>query len=268
MYAEIWSEMWPLLTPVAIGAAVMMLALWALHYPLKDAGVVDVGWAFGLGAAAVYYAIAADGDHARRVLVGVLGGVWGLRLAWHLLTDRVLAPEEDGRYASLRAQLGSKFGPLMLPFFQAQALLVILLSVPFLLASISGRELRATDFIGAGLWIVGIVGESVADAQLRRFKRRSDSKGRTCREGLWRYSRHPNYFFEWLMWCAYAALALSSQLWWAGLAAPLLMLFLILKVTGVPPTEKRALESRGDDYRRYQRETNAFFPWFPKTEQA
>lgn len=259
---------WMLMAHVGIAAAIMMALLWALHFPLKDAGLVDVGWSFGLGASAVYYAFMADGDIQRRVIIALLAAFWGLRLAAHLLFDRVIPPGEDGRYAMLREKLGPKFGMLMLPFFEFQALLVVALSLPFLLASVAERPLAITDFLGVGVWIVGIVGETIADNQLRRFKRKPDTKGKTCRDGLWRYSRHPNYFFEWLMWVGYALIALAAPMGWLGLTAPALILFFVLKVTGIPPTEARAIRSRGDDYRRYQRETSAFFPWFPRKEPA
>ena len=111
-----------------------------------------------------------------------------------------------------------------------------------------------------------IVGETVADRQLANWRKDPNNKGRTCRSGLWRYSRHPNYFCEWLMWCAYAALAWPGPLGPVALGAPALLLFLVLKVTGIPPTEARALASRGADYRRYQRTTSAFVPWPPRPD--
>ncbi len=230
---------------------------------------MDVGWAFGIGASALVYAALADGEGLRRVEVAVLGGFWGMRLAWHLLTDRVIGAEEDGRYQELRAQWGPRFSRNLFWFFQAQGVLVVLLSVPFLLAASDGAPWPGVlDVAAAAIWLTGIVGEAIADEQLKRFKRRGDSKGKTCREGLWRYSRHPNYFFEWLMWVAFGVLALGAPWGWVGLLAPALMLVLILKVTGIPPTEARAIKSRGDDYRRYQDETSAFVPWFPKRAES
>jgi steroid 5-alpha reductase family enzyme len=259
---------WMLLLWITLGAMAMMVVLWLIHFPARDAGLVDFGWSLGLGTAAVVCAVFADGDPVRRAIVGVLGGVWGYRLAWHLLVDRVLPPEEDGRYAYLRERLGPRFGAVMFPFFQAQALLVGLLAIPWLIAASSDAPPGLWAWLGVGVWITGIVGESIADAQLARFKKRSDSKGKVCKVGLWRYSRHPNYFFEWLMWVAYALVAVGAPLGWAAWFAPILMLFLVLKVTGIPPTEARSIRSRGDAYRAYQRETSAFFPWFPKKESA
>lgn len=261
-------SVWMLAVWVGVGTSAMMALLWAVHLRIRNAGVVDFGWALGLGLSAVVYAVFADGEWSRRLALGLIGGGWGLRLAWHLLTDRVIGAPEDGRYQMLRERWGDAFGRHMIWFFQAQALTVVILSIPFLLASTDrGGFPVTTDLLGLGLWLTGIVGEAVADEQLKRFKRRSDSRGRTCREGLWRYSRHPNYFFEWVIWLGFGVFALGAEHGWLGLLAPALLLVLILKVTGIPPTEARALASRGEDYRKYQRETSAFFPWFVKRSE-
>jgi steroid 5-alpha reductase family enzyme len=252
-----------------IGLVVVMVVLWLFQWSRTDAGIVDVGWAGGLGLLAVWFAFAADGEPQRRILVGALGGAWGLRLAVYLLFNRVIGKEEDGRYQSLRASWGQRANLRFFLFFQAQALLAAVLAIPFLLAGFNARpELHPSEWIALALWLVAIIGESVADRQLAGFRAKPANKGTTCRVGLWRLSRHPNYFFEWLIWCAYALLALSAPYGWIALACPAIMLFFILKVTGIPPTEARALASRGEDYRRYQRTTSAFFPWFPKKEDT
>ena len=116
--------------------------------------------------------------------------------------------------------------------------------------------------------VMGVIGETVADRQLLAFKRDPAHRGRTCRAGLWRYSRHPNYFFEWVLWCGFGAFGLTGPLGWLGLAAPFLILFTILFETGIPPTEAQALASRGEDYRRYQRTTRAFVPWPPPPDDS
>jgi steroid 5-alpha reductase family enzyme len=112
--------------------------------------------------------------------------------------------------------------------------------------------------------ILSIVGESIADAQLAKWRKNPANKGRTCRAGLWNYSRHPNYFFEWLHWWFYVPLTITLPFGWLSLALPALMLYFLLRVTGIPYTEMQAIKSRGDDYREYQRTTSAFIPWFPK----
>ncbi len=127
-------------------------------------------------------------------------------------------------------------------------------------------EVLDGGWVNGALWMFAVLGESLADRQLAAWRSDPDNRGRTCRAGLWRYSRHPNYFCEWLIWCAFATIASAAPLGWLAWMAPGVMLFLILKVTGIPPTEARALRSRGDDYRRYQQSTSAFFPWPPKQE--
>jgi steroid 5-alpha reductase family enzyme len=250
---------------IAAAAALLMFVLWGVQILTRDAGIVDVGWAGGLGAAAVFCAITGEGDLTRRLIIGLMGGIWGFRLAAHLLFDRVLAGPEDGRYQMMRERFGPRVNPIFLAFFQAQALLVVILSAPFVLAARDPRPAPGIlDLVGPAIWLIGLVGETIADAQLKRFKRRPDSRGKVCTVGLWRYSRHPNYFFEWLMWIGYAVVATLAP--WGLLAwtAPALILLFVLKLTGIPPTEARALRSRGEAYRQYQRTTSAFFPWFPR----
>jgi steroid 5-alpha reductase family enzyme len=223
-----------------------------------------------VGVLAVVFSVTGDGYLPRRVLIGAMGGIWAVRLFWHLLSDRVLrAREEDGRYKMLREKWGNRAPLNFFIFYQVQALFVIAFALPFFLASANPHPaLTLWDFAGVGLWVAAVVGEGIADRQLARFRANPANRGKTCREGLWRFSRHPNYFFEWVHWWAYVLISATSPLWWASLFAPLFMLFLLFYVTGIPYTEKRALESRGDDYRDYQRTTSGFIPWFKKAEAS
>ena len=257
-------------TAILLGLALMIVTmgvLWFVQRRTGDAGIVDVGWSAGMGLLAVLAAVAGDGLPARRWLLAVLAGAWSLRLAVYLLRDRLLAGEEDGRYRMLREAWGERTQPYLFGFFQAQALLAVVLALPFFVVAETGSELGLLDWLGLAIWIVAVAGESLADFQLSRFRREPGHRGRTCRRGLWRYSRHPNYFFEWIHWWVYPCLAAGSGLWPVTLLGPGLMLVLLFRVTGIPYTEKRALVTRGEDYRRYQRETSAFFPWFPRSEE-
>jgi steroid 5-alpha reductase family enzyme len=245
---------------IALGMAV----LWLVQRRTGDAAVVDVGWSLSVGLLAVAVALAGPGDPARRLLMAALVGAWALRLAFHLLVDRVLPPGEDGRYAMLRDRWGSRQQRNMLLFFQAQAIFAGAFAIPFAVIATNPRPLGALDALAVLVWIAGLAGETLADAQLARFKADPSHRGTTCRAGLWSLSRHPNYFFEWIQWIAYALLAVGAPLAWLALSGPLLMLWFLLRVTGIPYTEKRALQSRGEDYARYQREVSAFVPWFPK----
>jgi len=260
--------MLPLLGLAWALAALSMGLLWLVQRRTRDATSVDVAWAALLGLIAVLYALLADGLPARRVLVALMVAAATWRLALHLWFDRARKGREDGRYAALRAKWGTAAQRNFFWFFQAQALLDVLLSLPFLLACSSSAALQPCDLAGLALWAVAICGEALADAQLAAFKSDPAQRGRTCRRGLWSASRHPNYFFQWLLWCAYALLALSAPSGWMGIASPLLMLALILFVTGIPPTEAQALRSRGAEYREYQRTTSAFVPWFNKKRGA
>jgi steroid 5-alpha reductase family enzyme len=251
-----------------IGAAMiagMMFVLWLMHLLIGNAAVVDVGWAAGLGTLAIYYAVAGPGYAPRKWLIASMAGFWGLRLAAFLLFSRIIGHPEDGRYIQLRKEWKKNLALRFLFFFEFQALLDVVLSLPFLLACIDTRvPLGFLEKFGAGLWLVAMIGEAVADSQLAAFKKNPANKGKTCRAGLWRYSRHPNYFFDWLVWVAYAVFALTSPYGYLSLISPALILYFLLGMTGIPATEAQALRSRGEEYRDYQRTTNSFVPWFPK----
>jgi steroid 5-alpha reductase family enzyme len=250
-----------------LAASALMLLLWLVHLAIRNAGIVDVGWSFAMGGLALFYAIAGPGDWIRRLLIGLLGGFWGARLGIYLLKDRVIGRPEDGRYQTIRARWGDRASLYFLPFFLAQAVVAAILSAPFLLATFHDAPAPSVwDIIAVGLWVIAQSGESLADWQLVRFKADATNRGKTCRAGLWRYSRHPNYFFEWLHWIAYAVFALPAPFGWLGLISPAVMLYLLFRVTGIPATEAQAIRSRGDDYREYQRTTSAFVPWFPAKE--
>jgi steroid 5-alpha reductase family enzyme len=247
-----------------LAAAIVMLGFWAQQRARRNATAVDFAWAANLGLLALFFACMGDAPPARRALLALIAGAWSLRLSLHLLFDRVLGKEEDGRYRALRASWGDKAQRNFFLFYQAQALLDAILALPFLLiARNPARAIAPVEFAGAALLVLALAGESLADRQLAHHRADPGNRGRTCRAGLWRFSRHPNYFFEWLNWCAFALVALPAPLGWLGLLSPALMLYLVLRVTGIPPSEARALESRGEDYRDYQRTTSAFFPWFP-----
>jgi len=252
----------------AVAVCGLMLVLWLVHFPLQNAAIVDAGWAGGLALLGALYATAGSGWAPRRMVIGAMVVIWGIRLAFYLLVTRVIGQPEEGRYVQLRRLWRTHIGLKFLLFFQFQAMLCIVLAIPFLVAAANSKpSLSAVEYAAALLWLVAMVGESIADAQLNAFKANPLNRGKTCRAGLWRYSRHPNYFFEWLIWVAFSLFAMGSLYGYVGLISPLLMLFFLFRVSGIPATEAQALRSRGDDYRDYQNTTSAFVPWFQKNSK-
>lgn len=246
-----------------VGLAAIFFAAWVVQRRTRDAAVVDVAWTFSFAPLAVYYAVALGARDVASWLIVALVAAWSLRLGTHLLFTRLWSGRpEDGRYAELRAAKGENAQTWFFWFFQLQALSVLLLSSSILGVLLDPPQSLVVLGAGMAVFLVSIVGETIADRQLEAFKRDPMNRGRVCRDGLWRYSRHPNYFFEWLHWMAYPILALGGEHAWLTWIAPPIMLLLMTKVTGIPPTEAQALRSRGDAYREYQRTTSAFFPWF------
>lgn len=257
------------LVQIIVAAAVislLMATLWAVQRRAGNAGTVDVAWAGTIGLAAVFFAATGSGDATSRWLAAVLAAVWSGRLTWYLF-GRVVGHPEEGRYATLRAKWGDDAQRRFFVFFQIQAAAALFFALPFLvLANRVHDGLSWLDFVGIAVWAIGIVGVALSDRQLAVYRQRPENRGKTCRAGLWRYSRHPNYFFEWLHWCAYAPLVIHAPGGWLAVLVPLVLLYFFFFVTGIPPTESQALASRGDDYRSYQRSTSVFVPWFPKRE--
>lgn len=261
-----------------------MLLTWWWQQQCRNAGWVDVVWTALMGAQALIYAVLAlSGENGLKrehplltaiALAAAVAGFWSLRLFWYLL-QRVRGEAEDGRYRALRQLWAEHTARNFFWFFQAQALIAWALGLSFYLLfdtlARSGHVNGSLFLLGLGLGLLAIVGEGISDRQLARH--RHQHPGMTCRSGLWRYSRHPNYFFEWLHWWSYPLMATSAfvadnelgqQGLWIWLAPGVMLLFLY-RITGIPYTEKQALKSRGDDYRQYQHDTSAFIPWPPKT---
>ncbi len=255
------------LTVLIIGfnAMVVMFALtWLLQRRINNAGIVDVFWAGTVAVVGVFYCVAIDGFAQRRWLVGVMITAWAMRLSLHLWS-RYKGHPEDRRYTALKEKWGRAAQYRMFRFYQMQGLGAFLFSLAVFLAAKNGQSWSVVDGIGVVIWLVAIVGEAMSDYQLQQFKRDPNNKGEVCNIGWWRYSRHPNYFFEVLHWCSYVFIAFATPLWYVALLMPLAMYHFLTNVTGIPLSEVQSLKSRGDKYRQYQRKTNAFFPWFPKT---
>lgn len=252
-----------MMTSLAIAAAVLAIlfaALWAVCVRVRNYGFLDAAWSYGVALVAPIYAVLGIGAAGRKVAVCGVGVLWSLRLGTYILR-RLLRqhPEEDVRYEALRRRWPGAW--MFLVFFELQALTVLILSVPFLLAAWNPVEaLSVVEITGPGIAAGAIVGEATADRQLQRFK--AEKRGSVCEVGLWRYSRHPNYFFEFVFWVGIFVASLGTPWGWITIVCPALMLYFLMKVTGIPLTEEYALKSKGEAYRRYQQTTSAFVPWF------
>lgn len=260
------AERWQLVLLGLALAAAIQLVLYLVQLRTRDATAVDAGWAVSIVAVSALYAALAPGDLGLRILVACLAGLENLRVA-ALVLQRVGSGEEDARYRELRERWRERGREqaTFLVFYGAQALVATALSLPLLLASFDGDGPGPLAWAGTALWAVAFALEWTADRQLAAFKRDPANRGATMRSGLWRTSRHPNYFFQTLTWVAYAVVALQAPWGAVGFVAPALILVLVLFVTGIPPAERQSLRSRGEDYRRYQAETSAFVPWPPRT---
>lgn len=255
-----------------IGAALLHLLVaivgvtlvWALQLRTRNAGVVDAAWALLIGAGGVLYALSAGGHPAARALLALLAGLWAIRLGGYLAWRNRRGPEER-RYAELRREWGPAANVRMLLFFQLQALIAWLIAFTFLPLAWR-QDLPPLFALGAGaaVGLCGIVGEALADEQLRRFKGDPRNAGRVCNTGLWRYSRHPNFFFECVFWLAWPVLAIGAPWWGLALIGPALIAWLLLKVSGVPTLEAPDAAGRRAGYAEYVRRTSAFIPWPPR----
>ena len=254
------------LAPLCILA---MSGAWLVQRLTGNAGWVDAVWSFATAAAGVLAALAPLGTSTpRQSVVALLIAAWGLRLGLHI-ARRSAGGAEDVRYAALRREWGAGFQPRMFWFLQIQALAAFLLALGVLLAARNPAPLGPADALGALVLAVAVLGEALADRQLAAFKSRPDRHGKVCDVGLWAWSRHPNYFFEWLVWCACPCFAISAA-WpwgWAALLAPAMMYWLLVHVSGIPPLEAAMLKSRGPAYRAYQQRVATFFPRPPHSSR-
>jgi len=255
------------LVVAALGCGAAFALLWWRQTTTRDATSVDAAWAIAIGVLGLLSAAFGAGHGLQRAVAGAIAGTWSGRLAWHLVVHRVFGhAQEDGRYRAMREHWGTRANAFLFFFYQAQAAAALLFALPFwLLAQHDAAGLATVQWCGLAVVCIAQGLEAVADRQLERHRRDPGQKGRTCRSGLWRTSRHPNYFFEWLTWCGIAGVAFPAA-GWLALLQPAVMFVLVRFVSGVPFTELQSLKSRGDDYRRYQRETNAFVPWWPRRE--
>ena len=242
---------------------VCMILLWLLSLVIKNASIVDIFWGIGFVIIAWFAFSFAQGYLPRKVLVYMLTTLWGVRLALHI-GIRNRGKPEDFRYAKWREENGTRWWWFsFLQVFLLQGILMWIISTPLIAAQTSGFPaiLTPLDFIGASLWTLGMLFESIGDLQLMRFKSNPSNKGKLLTTGLWKFTRHPNYFGEAVLWWGYYIIALAAGFWWT-IFSPVIMTWLLLRISGVAMLERTMKLKPG--YEEYMRSTNAFFPWFKR----
>ncbi len=238
---------------------IFMVFVWGIYLVNKNPGIIDVFWSFIIMLTGLHYLFGMPYTTISIVFV-VLLVLWAVRLAGYLFVTRIVPHHVDQRYVDLSDDWkGSKILGF-LANFQLQGVLGIIIATPFLFIY-QTQCFGVLQWVAALIIVLALIGEIVADYQLQRF--RQHHKGKVCDVGLWCYSRHPNYFFEWLIWVGFALAGLTSAWGWIGFVSPLLLLFIMLKLTG-PITEKGSIKSRGDAYREYQSKTSMFVPWLKR----
>ncbi|MBV8536627.1 MAG: DUF1295 domain-containing protein [Alphaproteobacteria bacterium] len=258
---------WTAILAVTGGLSLAMMGAWLVQRRTRNAGWVDVVWTLALGTAGIVSALlpaaGASGPTPRQWLVAALVLAWSLRLGVHLAIRTAHGPE-DRRYAQFRADWASRYEPRMFALLQIQAAAAAILAISMLLAAHNPAPLGMMDLGALAILVIAVGGAGLADAQLERFRRDPANRGLVCSQGLWRWSRHPNDFFEWLGWFAYPALAVDGHghypLGWLALSGPAFMYLLLVHVSGIPPLERQMLRTRGAAFREYQARTSAFFP--------
>ena len=257
------------LIAIAVGLSIAMTFAWWVQRRTGASGWIDAIWSFAVGLGGIAAVLTADGPLGwRKIVLILMVGFWSLRLGGHIVS-RTAKGGDDPRYKQLADEWGDAFPRRLLFFLQIQALAAFALAVSLQAAAANPVEFPGiTDVIGILIAVAAILGEGVADRQLASFKSQDHPKGAICEKGLWGWSRHPNYFFEWLFWCALPFMAfnpeapsLASAL---ALLAPIQMYWLLVHVSGIPPLEAHMERSRGDAFRDLQQRVNAFFPGPPK----
>ena len=254
------------LLAILVAACLWMALAFLVSTRTGRSGFTDVFWTYGTGALGAVAALAPSAGSPttpRQILVAIIVVVWALRLGTHILS-RTLKGGDDPRYAQLKAEWGAAAGRRMFWFLQVQALTIGVLVLAVFVAARNPRpDIAGWDVLGVVLAIVGIVGEMVSDRQLRRFAAVPANRGGVCDVGLWRWSRHPNYFFEFLGWLAYPLIAIGWGWGWLALGGPLMIYWLLVHASGIPPLEDYMVRSRGVAFRAYQARTSAFVPMPP-----
>ncbi|WP_337268227.1 DUF1295 domain-containing protein [Oryzifoliimicrobium ureilyticus] len=246
---------------IAVGLSVAMTIAWAVQRATGLSGWIDTIWSLAVGLGGIAATFAAQGHPQRSILALVLIALWSARLGSHIGT-RTRGGGEDPRYAKFIEEWGDSASSKLFFFLQIQAVaaFVLVLAV-YLAASNDAAFPTAVDGAALLIGLIALAGEAISDHQLAQFRKTPQAKSEICEVGLWRYSRHPNYFFEWMFWCCWPLMAIDTSGWGLlSLLAPLMMYWLLVHVSGIPPLEEHMLKSRGEKFRALKNRVNAFFP--------
>ena len=254
---------------IVAGAALslIMTMAWVVQRRTGNSGWIDTIWSFAVGLVGSEAALAPireqDWPTARQVLVACIALAWSLRLGVHIM-QRTLRGDDDPRYKALRDEWGDNFAWQLFRFLQIQAAAGFVLVISILAAARNTAPIGWGDAVGLLIIVIAVAGEALADAQLERYRATPGAKDAVCEIGLWRYSRHPNYFFEWIVWLAYPVIAIGfphpNVFGLIAFVGPVFMYWLLVHVSGVPPLEAHMLRTRGAAFGAYQRRVNLFFP--------
>lgn len=249
-----------------VAIALVFVVIWATSLVLRDASIIDRYWGAGFVLIAWFSVLATAPPHGRATLIAALVTIWGLRLSVYL-TWRNWGQGEDRRYLEMRNNNGGKFAiASLIKVFFLQAVLLWIIALPMQVGIYAASSWPLIAYVGVTLWVVGFAFEAIGDWQLARFKANPSNKGQVMKRGLWRYSRHPNYFGEFLLWWGLYLVAFDAQSWWWTIIGPALLSFLLLRVSGVTLLEN-SIRNRVDGYEDYVRATSSFVPWPPSDKQ-
>jgi steroid 5-alpha reductase family enzyme len=264
MHHGILVSMIELCLHIGFAIFVYMTVFFIVSLLMKDASIVDIAWGLGFIVVTTLCVLLTERNTAL-ITLWVIILIWGLRLSWHILQRKLKRPGEDFRYAAWRKDWGNTFvWRSYLQVFVLQGIIMFIISLPILAVASAGHQtIQAIALCGICIWILGFLFESIADAEMSRFKINPSNKGKIITSGLWKYSRHPNYFGESLQWWGVWVIAVgSSGVWWT-IISPLLLTYLLLFVSGVPMLEKKYAGNK--DFEIYKKQTSVFIPWFPRS---
>jgi steroid 5-alpha reductase family enzyme len=257
----------PLLLYLVVASLALLVSMtltWIIQLYNKNAGIVDVTWSYNFAILAYIAFTFGDGLYERKVLMATVAIIWSFRLGTYLYNRNVGKPEES-RYAKLRSDWGKWANIKMLFFYYLQAVFNLILSIPFVILSFHQSEsVYLIEYLGAAIVLISVLGEGLSDWQLARFKKNPSNKGKVCNTGLWKYSRHPNYFFEWLVWVGFFIMCCTHWMGLIAIIAPAFIYYTLLFMTGIPMTEELMLQSKGAPYKQYLESTSKFFLLPPK----